>query len=166
MHPTPGSIGGKLVVVIDDDPLVLDSTGGLLRSWGCHVLTAGSARVALAGLAKCNQSPDLIISDYQPSDGQTGIEAIEELRKSLNRPIPAFLISGDTAPERMREARMSGYHLLHKPVRPRALRAMLSKFLNLLTFRSGDRSALFFDRPQLPSMFYDRHHSLGPVFHL
>ena len=129
VHPTPDSIGGKLVVVIDDDPLVLDSTGGLLRSWGCHVLTVGSARVALAGLAECNQSPDLIISDYQLSDGQTGIEAIEELRKSLNLPIPAFLISGDTAPERMREARTSGYHLLHKPVRPRALRAMLSKFL-------------------------------------
>jgi signal transduction histidine kinase len=130
VHPTPDSIGGKLVVVIDDDPLVLDSTGGLLRSWGCHVLTVGSARVALAGLAECNQSPDLIISDYQLSDDQTGIEAIEELRKSLNLPIPAFLISGDTAPERMREARTSGYHLLHKPVRPRALRAMLRKFLN------------------------------------
>jgi signal transduction histidine kinase/integral membrane sensor domain MASE1 len=129
MQPTPDSIGGKLVVVIDDDPLVLDSTGGLLRSWGCHVLTVGSARVALAGLAEGNQSPDLIICDYQLSDGQTGIEAIEELRKSLNLPIPAFLISGDTAPERMREARTSGYHLLHKPVRPRALRAMLSKFL-------------------------------------
>ena len=129
VHPTPISIGGKLVVVIDDDPLVLDSTGGLLRSWGCQVLTAGSARVALAGLAECNQSPDLVISDYQLSDGQTGIEAIEELRKSLNLPIPAFLISGDMAPERMREARMSGYHLLHKPVRPRALRAMLSQFL-------------------------------------
>ena len=129
VQPTPDSIGGKLVVVIDDDPLVLDSTGGLLRSWGCQVLTAGSARVALAGLAECNQSPDLIICDYQLSDGQTGIEAIEELRKSLNLPIPAFLISGDTAPERVREARTSGYHLLHKPVRPRALRAMLSKFL-------------------------------------
>jgi len=126
---TLDSIGGKLVVVIDDDPLVLDSTGGLLQSWGYHVLTVGSARVALAGLAECNQSPDLIISDYQLSDGQTGIEAIEELRKSLNLPIPAFLISGDTAPERMREVRTSGYHLLHKPVRPRALRAMLSKFL-------------------------------------
>ena len=130
MHPTPGSIGGKLVVVIDDDPLVLDSTGGLLRSWGCHVLTAGSARVALADLAKCNQSPDLIICDYQPCDRQTGIEAIEELRKYLNRSIPAFLISGDTAPARMHQVRTSGYHLLHKPVRPRALRAMLSKFLN------------------------------------
>jgi signal transduction histidine kinase/integral membrane sensor domain MASE1 len=129
VHTTLDSIGGKLVVVIDDDPVVLDSTGGLLRSWGCHVLTVGSARVALAGLAEFNQSPDLIICDYQLSDGQTGVEAIEELRKSLNLPIPAFLISGDTTPERMREVRTSGYHLLHKPVRPRALRAMLSVFL-------------------------------------
>ncbi len=129
VHTTPASIGGKLVVVIDDDTLVLDSTGGLLRSWGCRVLTASSARLALAGLAECSQSPDLIISDYRLSCGQTGIEAIEELRKSLNRSIPAFLISGDTAPERMREVRTSGYHLLHKPVRPRALRSMLSLFL-------------------------------------
>jgi CheY-like chemotaxis protein len=79
----------------------------------------------LAALAESNQSPDLIISDYQLSDGQTGIEAIEELRKSLSVLTPAFLISGDTAPERTGEVRASGYHLLHKPVRPRALRAML-----------------------------------------
>ena len=39
---------GKLVVVIDDDAIVLDSTGGLLRSWGCRVVTAGSGGAALA----------------------------------------------------------------------------------------------------------------------
>ena len=35
---TPRS--SKLVVVIDDDPLVLEATGGLLRSWGCQVVAA------------------------------------------------------------------------------------------------------------------------------
>jgi hypothetical protein len=38
-------------------------------------------------------------------------------------------LSGDTGPERLREARARGYHLLHKPVRPMALRAMLTQFL-------------------------------------
>jgi hypothetical protein len=33
------------------------------------------------------------------------------------------------APKRLQEARASGYHLLHKPVRPRTLRAMLGQFL-------------------------------------
>ena len=61
--------------------------------------------------------------------GQNGIEAIETLRAAFNFSVPAFLISGDTAPKRVREARASGYHLLHKPVRPRALRAMLGQYL-------------------------------------
>src|SRR5262249_12338548 len=43
--------------------------------------------------------------------------------------VPAFVMSGDTAPERLREARASGLHLLHKPVQPMKLRAMLSQFL-------------------------------------
>jgi DNA-binding response OmpR family regulator len=51
------------------------------------------------------------------------------LRAAFNSSISAFLISGDTAPKRVREARASGYHLLHKPVRPRALRAVLGQFL-------------------------------------
>ena len=129
VHAALGSISGKLVVVIDDDALVLDSTGGLLRGWGCDVVTAASAHVALVGLAERDRTPDLIISDYRLSDGQNGIEAIEKLREAFNLSIPAFLISGDTAPERLREARASGYHLVHKPVRPRALRAMLGQFL-------------------------------------
>jgi signal transduction histidine kinase/integral membrane sensor domain MASE1 len=123
------SVSGKLVVVIDDDALVLDGTGRLLRGWGCDVVTAGSAHVALAGLAERDRTPDLIISDYRLSDGQNGIEAIEKLREAFDLSIPAFLISGDTAPKRLQEARASGYHLLHKPVRPRALRAMLGLFL-------------------------------------
>ena len=48
---------------------------------------------------------------------------------ALRSPIPAFLISGDTDPERLRDARAGGYHLLHKPVRPMALRAMVSQLL-------------------------------------
>src|SRR5262249_37769665 len=67
-----GSIRGKLVVVIDDDALVLDSMGGLLRSWGCDVVAAASAHVALAALAEHNRTPDLIICDYRLFGGQNG----------------------------------------------------------------------------------------------
>ena len=56
-------------------------------------------------------------------------EVPARLREALGPDIPAFLISGDTAPERLREARASGHHLLHKPVRPMRLRAMVSQLL-------------------------------------
>jgi len=117
---------GKLVVVIDDDAMVLEGMRGLLASWGCGVVTADSDHAALAKLHKL---PDLIISDYRLAAGRTGFEAIAQLRRAFGTTIPAFLISGDTAPERLREAAASGFHLLHKPVQPNALRAMVSQFL-------------------------------------
>ncbi|HUF86336.1 MAG TPA: response regulator, partial [Thermohalobaculum sp.] len=70
-----------------------------------------------------------IISDYRLGSGETGIEAIARLRGAFGAAIPAFLISGDTAPERLRDARAQGIHLLHKPVPPMRLRAMLAQLL-------------------------------------
>jgi len=123
------NVGGKLVVVIDDDAMVLDGMRGILRSWGCRVIAAGSAAMALDMLAGESNEPDLIVSDFRLADGATGIEAIDALCRSCRATIPAFLISGDTGPERLREARASGYHLLHKPVSPMVLRAMLTRLL-------------------------------------
>ncbi len=125
---------GKLVVVIDDDPLVLEGMGGLLRSWGCRVVSGGSIAATLANLDGQDQPPDLIISDYRLAEGQTGIAAIEQLRSRFGAPISAFLISGDTNPEPQREARASGYHLLHKPLDPMMLRAMITQMLKNKAF--------------------------------
>jgi signal transduction histidine kinase/CheY-like chemotaxis protein len=120
---------GKLVVVIDDDPLVLDGMGGILRSWGCAVITADSEQAALASIQRTSRRPDLIISDYRLPSGKTGIEAIKVLNRESGGLIPAFLISGDTAPDRLRDASEHGFHLLHKPVPPMRLRAMVNQLL-------------------------------------
>jgi two-component system, sensor histidine kinase len=80
-------------------------------------------------VAKNGGKPDLIISDYRLADGKTGIQAVELLREAVAAPVPAFIITGDTAPERLREASAAGFHLLHKPVSPMALRAMLNRLL-------------------------------------
>jgi signal transduction histidine kinase len=128
----------KLVLVIDDDPLVLEGMGGILRGWGCGVLCADSEETALSCIAAQRQWPDLIIADYRLGNARTGIQAIERLRSAVGLSIPAFLISGDTAPERLRNASEKGLHLLHKPVAPMRLRAMLNQFL---TDRSAMRAA-------------------------
>jgi signal transduction histidine kinase/DNA-binding NarL/FixJ family response regulator len=131
-HPLQDSVNqamGKTVVVIDDDTLVLDGMRGVLKSWGCRVVTATSADTALAALSEGERRPDIIISDYHLSGGKTGFDVIESIRRAFGARIPAFLISGDTAPERLREARASGYYLLHKPVLPITLRSVVSKVL-------------------------------------
>jgi CheY-like chemotaxis protein len=128
---------GKLVLVIDDDPFVLEGMDGILRSWGCRVITAENDAKALNLLTGENKSPDLIISDYYLSDGTTGIETVERLRAALCVPIPAFLVSGDINVGPLDEARARGFHLLHKPVDPMALRAMFHQALKRKTGRAA-----------------------------
>ena len=119
----------RLVVVIDDDPLVLEGMGGLIRSWGCSVVTGNTDGAVLDGLAEYDDPPNVIISDYHLRGGKTGIEVIMRLRQALTAPIPAFLMSGDTNPDPLRDAQTNGYALLHKPVDPAALRVMLTQAL-------------------------------------
>ena len=124
-HPAAFAVEGKVVLVIDDAPIVLDGTSGLLGKWGYSVVTASSDEAALIQLTEREQRPDLMISDYHLANGRTGIEAIERINAAFGASIPAILISGDTAPERLRDAKDRGYLLLHKPVDPMRLRAVM-----------------------------------------
>jgi CheY-like chemotaxis protein len=117
------SRASKLVVIIEDDPLVLEATAGLLRSWGCQVVAAESYGEAMTKLSKIGQRPDLIVCDYRLRQGETGVDAIEMLRDAFE--IPALLISGDaTSPQRDDDS-TGGYKLLHKPVNAETFRAVL-----------------------------------------
>jgi CheY-like chemotaxis protein len=112
----------KLVVVIDDEPLVLEATAGLLCSWGCQVVAAESFADAMVELSRIGRRPDLIVCDYRLRQGTTGVDAIEMLRNAFE--IPALLISGDgAAPPAGNEN--SGYNLLHKPIDAARFRAAL-----------------------------------------
>ena len=118
-------LAGTMVLVIDDDTSVRNGMIGLLRSWGCESLAVASAQEALTQLKIRNYRPHYILADYRLHDGATGADAIECVQDSLPNRVPAILITGDTAPERLREAEASGYPLLHKPIEPAQLYALL-----------------------------------------
>jgi CheY-like chemotaxis protein len=103
---------------------------GLIRSWGCDVVAGENESIVLRSLAGYAKLPDMIISDYHLQDGNTGIDAIAQLRLTLDAPIPAFLMSGDMDPGLLRAARAKGYPLLHKPVEPMTLRATLTQLMS------------------------------------
>jgi len=124
MNASRTASAAKLVVVIDDDPLVREATGMLLRSWGCRVVAAESYDDAVTRLAasEAGRRPDLIVCDYHLSRGVTGVDAVKRLRRAFE--IPALLITGD-AGSPPAEASSGGYHLLHNPVNAEAFRAAL-----------------------------------------
>ncbi len=120
MESQDGS-SAKLVVVVDDDPLVLEATEGLLTSWGCQAVTADSYATALQKLADIGRRPDLIICDYRLSEERSGIDVIRSLRNVFE--IPALLISGD--PVQSDGQAGGGFSLLQKPLNAASFRAAL-----------------------------------------
>ncbi|WP_114972729.1 hybrid sensor histidine kinase/response regulator [Rhodoferax ferrireducens] len=107
------------VLVIDDDESVRAGMLHLLCAWGCECQVAESIEEALE-LAR-RLPPDVVVSDYRLREQRTGVEAIVALRQLTGDALPALLITGDTAPDRLREAQASGVPLLHKPVSPSQL---------------------------------------------
>ena len=115
------NLAGKLVVLIEDEAAVLRGTRMTLMDGGCQVLAAESCAAALAEIASLDRWPDAILADYRLRGEETGIVAVERIRRVLGAPIPAVIITGDTDPRRISEAAAGGYALAHKPVSPETL---------------------------------------------
>ena len=117
------------ILLIDDEVQVLRSMTLMLEDWGCRVLTARTGREALKAVALSDAAPALILSDYRLPNGENGVQVVAQLRDLLGRCSPAALITGDTSPERLRDVVASKLDILHKPVDPRELHALLSAVL-------------------------------------
>ncbi len=124
--PALNNLIGAFIVLIDDEHAVLEGMRALLTDWGCRLILADSIESALTQLKTADAVPDLLIADYRLRDDATGIEALARLQTEYGAGIPGILITGDTSPDRLREAKASGYYILHKPVRAPKLRTLLS----------------------------------------
>jgi Na+/proline symporter/CheY-like chemotaxis protein len=122
----PGQLVGTTALCIDNEPAVLDGMETLLRGWGCEVIKAPDLATALARIAESATMPNGFLVDYHLDHGN-GIDAIEALRRRCG-PVPAILITADRSPVVREQARAQGVQLLHKPIKPAALRALLTQW--------------------------------------
>ncbi|MBS0421538.1 MAG: hybrid sensor histidine kinase/response regulator [Proteobacteria bacterium] len=119
-------VANSLILVVDDELDVRESMSALLRRWHCEVVAAESCEDMLHKLVSVQRIPDLIVSDYRLNEGENGIEVVARLREEFNAQVPALLITGDTGIEQLIEAEESGLHVLHKPLNPSRLRALIA----------------------------------------
>lgn len=133
LSPATATVGadlhGRRVLVLDDDVAVLEAMRSLLERWGCDVVTTSTPEEAEAEVMSDAGPPDMLIVDYRLRRHASGIDTIERLHQLVGNRIPALVITGDTAPDRLREAQESGYPLLHKPVKPAQLRAVMRQLV-------------------------------------
>ena len=111
---------GLRVLAIDDDEAVRLGMQSLLQSWGCQCITAESSADALECLE--DVTPDIIITDFRLRHEETGKQVLQALRAYLGTNVPAIIMTGDTSPQRLRDAQSTSALLLHKPVSTGQLR--------------------------------------------
>ena len=121
--PRPPAEAERFVLCIDNEASVREAMATLLRGWGCRVATAASLDEAFA--ATSAGLPDLVLADLHLDEGPDGLEVIDTLRQRWQRPVPAALITADRDPTLRALARAQQIELLHKPLKPAALRALL-----------------------------------------
>ena len=113
------------MLCIDNEARVREAMAILLGGWGCRVATAASQAEALAEVARFGRPPDLLLADLHLDEGPDGLDVIGELRHAWARTVPAALVTADRDPTLRTRARARHIELLHKPVKPASLRALL-----------------------------------------
>jgi len=138
-HPVPdrvpaSSLDGSMILCVDNEHTILEGMYGLLSKWGAQPIIASNAETALEQLQALASNggghPSILIVDYHLDDDVTGLEVIRELRTRLAAHVPAIIVTADHSQLIRDEIRESGEAVLHKPIKPAALRALMSRMLS------------------------------------
>ena len=114
------------ILVVDDDPLCLDSLRALLEADQHKVVTAPGGRAALAVLGR--HHPDLIVLDYAMPE-MTGLEVLQQLRSAGDQ-VPVILLSAKSDPYDRAAGYASGADVcIGKEEDPAVLRAAITRHL-------------------------------------
>lgn len=122
--PRDRSMQGQRILVIDNDRQILVGMRTLLTGWRCDVLVASDFAEAVHQFAD-GERPDIILADYHLNGDDTGDDLISRLHIYFGAPIPAVIISADRGEPLKAKLAASGTPILHKPVKPAQLRALL-----------------------------------------
>lgn len=130
-HP----LAGKMVLIVDDEPSILDASSVLIESWGGIPVTASSHEEAVALVETPDFIPDAVLCDFQLSGEASGHSLIGHIRRTLGHPVPALLVTGARLPEL--DHALSA-HVLYKPVAEETLRMALIAVLCRGHLQTGD----------------------------
>jgi signal transduction histidine kinase/CheY-like chemotaxis protein len=119
------------VLCIDNEPEILEGMQMLLDRWGCSVMLAENQLQAAEQVRK-NGAPGMVLVDYHLSDQSNGLDVMEHLDSVLESRLPAIVITADRSPELDEKVRSRTYGMLRKPIRPAALRALMTNMLKNL----------------------------------
>lgn len=122
-------LAGRRLLLIDDDPEIRRAALLLFEAWGCRCAAASGLEDTPAALEWLGGPPEALIVDYHLKRGRTGDWVAARLAEKLGVPVPTVMVTGETAPELLQKVQDLGFPVLHKPLQPMRLRAVLQHLL-------------------------------------
>ncbi|QKV18366.1 NahK/ErcS family hybrid sensor histidine kinase/response regulator [Oricola thermophila] len=119
-------LAGMVVACIDNEGSILSGMTVLLEGWGAKVISAATQAELLKRIADAGTTPKVIIADYHLEDGENGLDVIAAVRARLDPDMEAVLVTADRSTELRAAATSKDIQLLNKPLKPAALRALLT----------------------------------------
>lgn len=114
------------IFYVDDDEKNIHAMGTVMSNWGCQLESAIDAKSAQL-YAESHPAPDVILMDYQLSEGVNGIQLTEELLEHWGK-IPVCIVSAAPNEELSILVEEYGFDFLRKPIKPGKLRALLETY--------------------------------------
>jgi signal transduction histidine kinase/CheY-like chemotaxis protein len=121
---------GAKILLIENDLASADAMALLLEKWGCDVAATMSTADALERVRALGGAPDAIVADLHLDDGESGMTAVDKIRRQFTGNIPALIVTADYSEEAAREAAVYGLEVLKKPIKPAEMRSLLSFLLS------------------------------------
>ncbi len=122
------SLTGKRILLIDDDPMVLQAMQVLLESWRIDFRCATRGDETALQLCLDGWCPDAILCDFRLPGHLNGIEMLDMLQDAQPQ-ATGILITGELAHAVQAQAEEAGYLVLFKPLNPRVLASTLCQLL-------------------------------------
>lgn len=110
------TITAKKVLYIDDDTMQLAYMEKILTEWGLETIPVASKEEAFEYLDEYPGELDIIISDYHIAENLNGVEIINQIRKSGNKEISAFIVTSDRTEEVAENIHNNKIRFINKPI--------------------------------------------------
>ncbi len=129
MSGIPSAIGGRRVLVVDDEPYILKILSFKLRLTGLEPVEASGGEDALRIVRE--QSPDLVLLDVSLTPGLTGFDLCRILKENpATTHIPIIMLTARTLPaERDLGLRLGAASYVTKPFSTKVLVQEIEKAL-------------------------------------
>ncbi len=129
VHAEASGLNDLVVLCVDNEPDILEAMNLLLDRWGCPTVMLARTQAKAAQQVMMHGTPDFVLVDYHLDDQSHGLQVMRHLDNILGTQLPAIVITADRTSELEEAVRARGYGLLLKPIRPAALRALMTNML-------------------------------------